>query len=48
MDSGGESEVEVGVSSRDGEGKFITYLKKCCIVLYDKLHSFGHPSVKHD
>ena len=23
-------------------------VKKCCIVLYEMLHSFGHPSVKHD
>ena len=24
------------------------FFKKCCIVLYEMLHSFGHPSVKHD
>ena len=24
------------------------FLKKCCVVLYEMLHSFGHPSVKHD
>ena len=54
MDAGEESEVEV--SSRDGEGEFSgelpkkrqIFLKKCCIVLYKMLHSFGHPSVKHD
>ena len=50
MDSGEESEVEV--SSRDGEGEFkvfgIFFFKKCCIVLYEMLHSFGQPSVKHD
>ena len=23
-------------------------VKKCCIVLYEMLHSFGHSSVKHD
>ena len=49
MDFGEESEVEV--SSRDGEGEFGVFrifLKKCCIVLYEMLHSFGHPSVKHD
>ena len=23
-------------------------VKKCCIVLYEMLHSLGHPSVKHD
>ena len=49
MDFGEESEVEV--SSRDGEGDFSVFrmfLKKCCIVLYEMLHSFGHPSVKHD
>ena len=47
--SGEESEVEV--SSRDGEGEFSVFrifLKKCCIVLQEMLHSFGHPSVKHD
>ena len=43
MDSGEESEVEM--SSRDGEEEF---LKKCCIVLYEMLHSFGHPSVERD
>ena len=49
MDSGEESEVEV--SFRDGEGEFSVFrifLKKCCIVLYEMLHSFGHPFVKHD
>ena len=49
MDFGEESEVEV--SSRDSEGEFSVFrifLKKCCIVLYETLHSFGHPSVKHD
>ena len=49
MDFGEESEVEV--SSRDGEGEFGVFrifLKKCCIVLYEMLQSFGHPSVKHD
>ena len=49
MDFGEESEVEV--SSRDSEGEFSVFrifLKKCCIVLYEMLHSFGHPSVKHD
>ena len=48
MDSREESELEV--SSRDGEeefGVFRMFLKKC-IVLYEMLHSFGHPSVKHD
>ena len=47
--SGEESEVEG--SFCDGEGEFSifrTFLKKCCIVLYEMLHSFGHPSVKHD
>ena len=24
------------------------FLKTCCIVLYEMLHSSGHPSVKHD
>ena len=49
MDFGEESAVEV--SSRDGEGEcsvFRIFLKKCCIVSYEMLHSFGHPSVKHD
>ena len=49
MDIGEESEVEV--SSRDDEEEFSVFrifLKKCCIVLYEMLHSFGHPSVKHD
>ena len=49
MDFGEESEVEV--SSRNGEGEFNVFrifLKKCCIVLYEMLHSFGHPSAKHD
>ena len=49
MDFGEESEVKV--SSRDGEGEFRVFrifLKKCSIVLYEMLHSFGHPSVKHD
>ena len=48
MDFGEESEVEV--SSCDGEGEFSVFrifLKKCCIVLYEMLHSFDHPSVKH-
>ena len=47
--SGEESEVEA--SFCDGEGEFSVFrifLKKCCIVLYEMLHSFGHPSVKHD
>ena len=47
MDSGKESEVEV--SSRDREEEFSVFrifLKKCCIVLYEVLHSFGHASVK--
>ena len=47
MDSGEESEVEG--SSRDGEGKHgQIFLKKCCIVLYEMLHSIGHPSFKRD
>ena len=49
MDSDEESEVEV--SSRDGEGEFSVFrifLKKCCIVLYEMMHSFGHHSVKQD
>ena len=44
MDFGEESDVEV--SSRDSEGEFSVvriFLKKCCIVLYETLHSFGHP-----
>ena len=47
MDSGEESEAEV--SSRDGEGEssvFRTFLKKCCMVSYEMLHSFSF--VKHD
>ena len=49
MDFGEESEVEV--SARDSQGEFSVFrifLKKCCIVLYEMLHAFGHPSVKHD
>ena len=49
MDSGEESEATV--SSRDDEGEsgvFRIFLKKCWVVLYEMLHSFGHPSVKHD
>ena len=44
-------ESETTVSSRDDEGEssvFRIFLKKCCIALYEMLHSFGHPSVKHD
>ena len=47
--SGEKSEVEG--SFCDGEGEFSVFrvfLKKCCIVLYEMLHSFGHPSVKQD
>ena len=40
MDSGYKSEVEA--SSRDGE------VTKSFIMLYETLHSFGHPSVKHE
>ena len=42
MDFGEESEVKV--SSCDGEGEFSVFrifLKKCCIELYEMLHSFG-------
>ena len=49
MDSGEELEVEM--SSCDGEGEFSVFrifLKKCCIELYEMLHSFGHSSVKDD
>ena len=47
--SGEKSEVEG--SFCDGEGEFSVFrvfLKKCCILLYEMLHSFGHPSVKQD
>ena len=49
MDPGVESEVEV--SSCDGEGEFSVFrifLKNCCIMLYEMLDSFGHPSIKHN
>ena len=49
MDCGEVSEVEM--SPRDCEEEFSAvgiFLKKCCIVLYEILHSFVHPSVKHD
>ena len=49
MDSG--EELEVKVSSCDGKGEssvFRIFLKKCCIVLYEMLHSFGHPSIEHN
>ena len=46
-----DEESEVEGSFCDGEGEFSLFrifLKECCIVLYEMLHSFGHPSVKHD
>ena len=46
-----DEESEVEGSFCDGEGEFSLFrifLKKCCIVLYEMLHSLGHPSVKHD
>ena len=52
MDSGEKSEVEV--SSPDGEEERnetkirANIYEECCIVLYEMLHSLGHPSVKHD
>ena len=53
MDFGEESEVEMPVemSPRDVEVEhsvFRIFLKKCCVVLYEMLHSFDHSSVKHD
>ena len=44
-----ESEVEGPFCDAEGEfSLFRIFLKKCCIVLYEMLHSFGHPFVKHD
>ena len=43
-----DEESEVEGSFCDGEGEFSLFrifLKKCCIMLYEMLHSFGHPSV---
>ena len=42
-----DEESEVEGSFCDGEGEFSLFrifLKKCCIVLYEVLHSFGHPT----
>ena len=46
-----DEESEVEGSFCDGGGEFSLFrifLKKCCIVFYEMLHSFGEPSVKHD
>ena len=47
--SGEESEVEGSFCKGEGEFSiFRRFLKKCCFVWYERSHSFGHPSVKHD